>query len=65
MATARELIAKYGTDPEFTKEVDAILEDGKITMDEFKTFIKNHDLNVPLTELPNLIEKAKMLGLLK
>ena len=39
MATAKELIAKYGTDPEFTKEVDGILEDGKITMDEFKTFI--------------------------
>lgn len=65
MATARELIAKYGTDPEFTKEVDGILEDGKITKDEFKAFIKHHDLDVPLTELPNLIEKAKMLGLLK
>ena len=46
MATVDELVRQYETDPELQREVDAILEDGKITIGEFKAFAKNHDLEV-------------------
>ena len=65
MATVEELIKQYETDPELQKEVDDILEDGKITIREFMTFTKNHDLNVSLKELPHVIEEAKKLGLIQ
>ena len=42
-----------------------VAEDGKITIGEFKAFAKNHDLEVSLLELPNIIKKAKQLGMLK
>ncbi|MBE6041955.1 MAG: hypothetical protein E7220_05470 [Clostridiales bacterium] len=64
MATVEELIKQYETDPELKKEVDAILADGKITITEFVTFAKKHDVNVSLADLPAYIEEAKKLGLI-
>ena len=65
MATVEELIQQYDTDPELQKEVDAILEDGKITVKEFMTFAKKHDVDVSLKDLPNVIKEAKKMGLIK
>ncbi len=65
MATVEELVKQYDTDPELRKEVDAILEDGKITMKEFLTFAGKHDVDVSLKELPKIISEAKKLGLVK
>ena len=65
MATVEELIQQYETDPELQKEVNDILADGKITIKEFRSFTRNHDLDISLKELPHIIEEAKKLGLLK
>lgn len=65
MATPEELIQQYDTDPELKKEVDAILEDGKITIREFLTFAKHHNLDVSLKDLPAVISEAKKMGLIK
>lgn len=65
MATVEELIAQYETDPELQKEVSDILADGKISIKEFRTFSKNHNLDISLKELPHIIEEAKKAGLLK
>ena len=64
MATVEELIRQYETDPELQKEVNDILADGKITIREFMTFTKNHNLNISLKELPHIKEEAKKLGLI-
>ncbi len=64
MATVEELVKQYETDEELRKEVDAILEDGKITMMEFLTFAREHDVEVSLSDLPKYIEEAKKMGLL-
>lgn len=64
MATVAELIEQYDQDPELQKEIDDILADGKITIAEFKAFKKHHNLDVPITELPKVIKKAKEMGLL-
>lgn len=64
MATPKELIQQYETDPELRKEIDDILADGKITTKEFRDFAKKHDLDVSLTDLPRVISKAKEIGLL-
>ena len=63
MATIQELVKRYDTDPELRKEVDAILEDGKITMKEFLTFAGKHEVDVSLKDLPKIISEAKKLGL--
>ncbi len=65
MATVDELVKQYETDPELRKEVDAILADGKITMTEFLSFAREHDVDVSLRDLPKYIEEAKKLGLIK
>ena len=65
MATIEELIQQYETDPELKKEVEQILEDGKITIKEFTTFAKKHNVDISLKELPNVIKEAKKLGLIK
>lgn len=64
MATVDELIRQYETDPELKKEIEQILADGKITISEFLTFVKNHDVDVSLADLPEIISKAKELGML-
>jgi hypothetical protein len=65
MATVKELVKQYETDPELKKEVDDILADGKITMKEFLAFADDHDVEVSLKDLPKYIEEAKKLGLIK
>ena len=65
MATVDELVKQYETDPELRKEVDAILADGKITMTEFLSFAREHDVDISLRDLPKYIEEAKKLGLIK
>jgi hypothetical protein len=65
MATVEELVKQYETDPELRKEVDVILEDGKITMSEFLAFAGKHDVDVSLRDLPNIISEARKLGMLK
>ena len=64
MATIDALIQQYETDPELRKEVEQILADGKITIEEFTTFAKKHQVNVSVLELPGIIAKAKKLGML-
>ncbi|MBR2540882.1 MAG: hypothetical protein IKE85_08705 [Mogibacterium sp.] len=64
MATVEELVKQYETDPELRKEVEKILEDGKITITEFLTFAKEHNVEVSLADLPKYIEEAKKLGML-
>lgn len=65
MATIEELIQQYETDPELKKEVEQILEDGKITIKEFTSFAKKHHVDISLKELPNVIKEAKKLGFIK
>ncbi len=65
MATVDELVKQYDTDPELKKEVDEILADGKITMKEFLTFAGEHDVEVSLKDMPEIIAEAKKLGLIK
>lgn len=65
MATVDELIRQYDTDPALKKEVDDILADGKITMTEFLTFARAHDVNVSLKDLPKYVQEAKKFGLIK
>ena len=65
MATVDELIKQYETDPELRKEIEEILADGKITVTEFLTFAKEHEVKVSLAELPEYLSKAKELGMIK
>ena len=65
MATPEELIKQYETDPELQKEIDLILEDGKISIKEFISFAKKHDLSVSLKDLPKVVSEAKKHGLIK
>ena len=52
MATVEDLVRQYETDPALQAEVQAILADGKISIREFMTFAKKHDVAVSLDELP-------------
>ena len=65
MATIEELIAQYETDPELKAEVEAILEDNKITFSEFMDFVNKHDVEVSLKDFPKIIKEAKDAGLIK
>ena len=65
MATVEELIKQYDEDPELRKEIEKILADGKVSIGEFMAFTKEHDVKVSLAELPEYLEKAKELGLIK
>ena len=65
MATIEELLKQYETDAELQQEVDEILADQKITLAEFKGFVKKHDVEVTLTDFPNIIKEAKEAGLIK
>ena len=65
MATVEELIKQYETDPELQKEVKDIIADGKVSISEFRSFAKKHDVEISLTELPKYMEQAKKLGFIK
>ena len=65
MATVEELIKRYETDPELQKEVQDIIADGKVSISEFRSFAKKHDVEISLTELPKYMEQAKKLGFIK
>ena len=62
MATVDELVEQYQTDEALQKEVADILADGKISLMEFMSFAKKHDVNISITELPKYVEQAKKLG---
>jgi vacuolar-type H+-ATPase subunit B/Vma2 len=65
MATVEELVQQYQTDKALQDEVAAILADGKVTINEFLTFARKHDVQVSLTDMPKYIEQAKQLGFIK
>ena len=65
MATVEELVQQYQTDPELQKEVADILADGKITIQEFVTFAKKHNVNISLADLPKYSAMARELGFIK
>ena len=62
MATVDELIKQYETDEALQKEVADILADGKVSIKEFMTFAKKHDVAISLDQLPYYMEQAKKLG---
>lgn len=65
MATVEELVKQYETDEALQKEVADILADGKVSMQEFFTFVKKHDVDISLADLPKYMEEAKKLGFIK
>ena len=50
--TARELIGQ-------------ILADGRITLGEFRSFAKKHDVDISLADLPKYVKQARELGFIK
>jgi len=62
MATVEQLVKQYETDKELQAEVAAILADGKVSIMEFMTLAKKHDVAISLDELPKYLEQAKKLG---
>ena len=62
MATVEQLIKQYETDKDLQAEVAAILSDGKVSMMEFMSFDKKHDVAISLEDLPKYLEQAKKLG---
>ena len=65
MATVDELVKQYQTDPALQKEVADIVADGKISIKEFMSFAKKHDVQISLDELPKYAAQAKQLGFIK
>lgn len=65
MATVEQLIEQYQTDEKLQQEVADILADGKVTIKEFMTFAKKHDVDISLAELPKYLEQAKELGFIQ
>ena len=65
MATVEELVQQYQTDKALPDEVAAILADGKISISEFLTFARKHDVDISLADLPKYVEQAKQLGFIK
>ena len=65
IATVEQLIKQYETDPKIQKEVKDILADGKAALNEFKTFVKKHDVDISLKDLPKYLTEAKKLGFIK
>ena len=62
MATIEQLVKQYETDKALQAEVAAIVADGKVTMMEFMTFAKKHDVSISIEDLPKYIAEAKKLG---
>ena len=65
MASVEELVKQYQTDKELQAEVAAILADGKVSMQEFLSFARKHDVNLSLSDLPKYMEQARQLGFIK
>ena len=65
MATVEQLIEQYQTDEKLQQEVADILADGKVTIKEFMTFAKKHDVDISLADLPKYLEQAKELGFIQ
>ncbi|MBQ6427462.1 MAG: hypothetical protein IJK03_01675 [Oscillospiraceae bacterium] len=65
MATVEQLIEQYQTDENLQQEVADILADGKVTIKEFMTFAKKHDVDISLADLPKYLEQAKELGFIQ
>lgn len=65
MATVEELIEQYKTDEALKKEVDEILADGKVTITEFMSFAKKHDVDVSISDFPKYLAEAKKMGIIK
>lgn len=65
MATVEELVKQYETDKALQDEVAAILADGKVSISEFMTFARRHNVNVSLSDLPKYMAEAKKLGFIK
>ena len=62
MATVEQLVKQYETDKALQAEVAAIVADGKVSMMEFLSFAKKHDVAISLEDLPKYLEQAKKLG---
>jgi len=62
MATVDQLVKQYETDKDMQAEVAAILADGKVSIMEFMSFAKKHDVAISLEDLPKYMEQAKKLG---
>lgn len=65
MATVEDLVKQYETDEALQKEVADIIADGKISIKEFMTFAKKHNVEVSLQDLPKYAAEAKKLGFIK
>lgn len=65
MATVEQLVKQYETDKNLQKEVADILADGKVSINEFMTFAKKHDVEINLADMPKYMEEAKKLGFVK
>jgi hypothetical protein len=59
MATIEQLVKQYETDKELQAEVAAIVADGKVTMMEFMTFAKKHDVSISIEDLPSISRKRR------
>ena len=59
MAGVDELIQKIQNDKGLQDEVGAILADGKVSMQEVMSFAAKYGSQIPLTEIPQFIEKLK------
>lgn len=65
MATIEELVKQYETDEALQKEVADITADGKISINEFFTFAKKHNVDISLKDIPKYTAEAKKLGFIK
>ena len=65
MATVEELVKQYETDKALQDEVKAITADGKITIKEFITFAKRHNVEISAADIPKYTAEAKKLGFIK
>ena len=65
MATVEELVKQFQTDEALQQEVKDILADGRISITEFMTFAKKHNVDISLADLPKYAEQAKALGFIK
>ena len=65
MATVEELVKQYETDKALQDEVAAILADGKVSISEFMTFARKHNVNVSLSDLPKYMDQARKMGFIK